>query len=79
MYIFFSETEFWKSNDLEGLKDFVSRNFEIEVSWMKLRVGEKLVFSECGDMSLERCPSHYKCLHQIPTIGELKRLIHYQN
>ena len=79
MYVFFSATEFWKSDNLKELKDFVKRHFGIETYWMKFGIGEKLAFSEYRNMSLERCPAEYKSLHQIPTIGELKRLIHCQN
>ena len=70
MYVFFSETESWKSEDLDKLKDFVNRNFGVEVYWMEFGIGEKVAFSACRNMSVERCPSHYKSLHQIPTIGE---------
>jgi hypothetical protein len=81
MYVFFGETanDIWKSDNLDELKEFVKRNLEIDVHWMELEIGEKLVFSECEKYSLETCPSHYKSLHLIPTIGELKRLIHCQN
>lgn len=79
MYIFFTKIECWKSDDLIELQDFVKRHFGIKNDWMKFEVGEKLAFSECGNYSLERCPSNYRSLHQIPTIGEKKRTLVSQN
>ncbi len=79
MYVFFSATEFWKSDNLKELKEFVKRNLGIETYWMKFGIGEKVAFSECRNMSLERCPAEYKSLHQIPSIGETYIKIELQN
>ncbi len=70
MYIFFSESECWKSQDLGQLKIFVKVLFHINTNWMELVVGEKLTFSECGDYSLEYAPSYYESLKKIPMIWE---------
>ena len=78
-YVFFSDIDSWKSKNLNELKDFINRNYGLDVSWMELGEGEKLTFSECGKYSLESCKFNFKCLHQFATIGELKRLIHCQN
>lgn len=70
MYIFFSESECWKSQDLDQLKVFVKVLFQVNTDWMEIGVGEKLVFSECENYSLERCHSSLMNLDQIPMIWE---------
>jgi len=81
MYVFFSEPEdeIWKAKDLFDLREFVDRHFAINIDWMFLERGEKLAFSDCEKYSLEKCPSHFKSLHQISTIGEKKRTLVSQN
>ncbi len=81
MYVFFAEreNEIWKSEDLSDLREFVDRHFAVNIDWMFLERGEKLIFSECGNYSLERCPSHYKSLHQISMIGETRIRVELQN
>jgi len=78
-YVFFGKTEAWKSDDLKELQEFVNRNFGVETYWMNFGIGEKVAFSECKGMSLERCPAHYKSLHLIPTIGETYIKVELQN
>ena len=79
VYVFFTESESWKSDDLIELQDFVKQHFGIRNDWIEFEVGEKLAISECGRYSLESCKPDSKYFHQIPTIGEAYIRVELQN
>lgn len=78
MYILFdlNKSESYKTNDLQNLIYFVDNNFSINIEWWKLGTGAKVVFSECGNYSIEPCKDDLKGIHlfqKIATTGAAKK------
>lgn len=71
MYILFDlqKNESYKANDLQNLRNFVSRNFNVSFEWYKLGTGAKVLFSNCGNYSIE-VSDIKKGTHLIQTIAE---------
>jgi hypothetical protein len=71
MYILFdlNKNESYKTTDLQNLRNFVSRNFNVSFEWWKLGTGAKVLFSSCGNYSIEIAKTNLKGKHLIQTIA----------
>ncbi len=81
MYVFFdlNKGNFYKTNDLQNLRNFVDKNFTINIEWWKLGAGEKVVFSECGEYTVEPCKVDLKGKHLSQTIADVDGTLEKQN
>ena len=72
MYVFFdlNKNESYKTNDLQDLINFVDRNFNVSFEWYKLGTGAKVLFSSCGNYSVEKAKESIKGQHLIQIIAK---------
>jgi len=71
MYVFFdlNKNESYKTNDLQDLINFVDRNFNVSFEWYKLGTGAKVLFSSCGNYSVEIAKTNLKGKHLIQNVS----------
>jgi hypothetical protein len=79
-YYFFGNGHYFKSQDLNELQQFVNDNFNVSFEYWKLHKGAIVIFSSCGNYSIEYCEKvKTKIFHQIPTIAEKLKPNRIQN
>lgn len=71
MYVLFDleKNESYKTNDLQNLRNFVSRNYNVSFEWWKIGTGAKVLFSNCENYSIEIAKTNLKGKHLIQTIA----------